>query len=84
MVSCRPNITTYVTTSDATWSICVLGTPVSCAKTDEPTEMQFAVENWRRALEECTRRKCTLAPPGEYNGLICAAAAMRFVATVTV
>jgi len=64
MVSCRPNITPYVTKSDATWSICVLGTPVSCAKTDEPTEMQFAVENWRRALKDCTRWKCTQVHTG--------------------
>ena len=31
--------------------------------------------------EPCIRRGCTLAPPDEYSGMICAAAAMRDVTT---
>ena len=34
--------------------------------------------------EPCNRWVCTLAPPGAYDGLICVAAAMRSVATITV
>jgi len=31
--------------------------------------------------EPCIRRGCTLAPPDEYSGMICAAVAMRDVTT---
>ena len=33
--------------------------------------------------EPCIVRRCTLAPPGEYNGMICAAVAILPVATIT-
>ena len=51
-------------------SVCVLDTLLSPPKTTEPVKMLFAGKTCGPS-EPCVRCRCTLAPPGEYNGLIC-------------
>ena len=64
------------------WSVCLLGTPVSSTKIAKQIEILLGGRLvWDH--ETIIRRRCTLAPSGEYNGSICAAAAMQPVTTIT-
>ena len=65
--------------------VCVFAllTIVIPAKTDEPIVMPLEGELARGPSKPRVRWGCTLAPPGEYNDLICAAVAMRAVTAIT-
>ena len=63
--------------------VCIVGHDCKPCKTDEPMEHLFE-ERLACAKTTCIRWKCTLAPPNEYDGLICVATMMRSVATVAV
>jgi len=63
---------------DVPWSVCVVIMSMSRARTTEPIEMLFGEGTLVGS------RNCALASFGEYDGSICAAAAMRAVFTITV
>jgi len=79
-----PDVVYCYTHRDVVWSMCVrlLVTPLSPAKTEEPLEMPFS-ERTHVAHEPCIRWSCTLAPHDEYDGSICATAAIRPLDTAT-
>jgi len=52
--------------------VCVFGTPVTFAKTTESVAMPFT-------RQDVGPKGCTLVPPGEYDGFICAAAVMQLL-----
>ena len=55
---------------------------VCYAKTVEPIEMLFGA-NSRVGPRNCGAMGCLLVPLGEYDKMVCAAAAVRAVATIT-
>ena len=73
---------------DVAWSVyvCWAQATIRPAKTDEQIEMPLWWTDSRRPKEPCIRGvHIGLAPPGEYDGLIyAAAAAMRAVAAIIV
>ena len=61
-------------------SVSLLSMTVDPAEMAEPTEMPF----WGQTHGGTGNYYYTLAPPGEYGGLICKVVAMQAVATITV
>jgi len=65
-------------------SECASVTTVGSGKVDKLIDMLFQEAAGYGPKElNSVRRGCALAPPGEYNGLICVAVVMRPVDTVT-
>ena len=53
-------------------------------KIAEPIKMLLGGGDSRKPKEPCIKSACTLSPLGQYDRSICAAAAIRAVATITV
>jgi len=81
--------TRLIATDGVAWSMC-LDIPVNPAKTGESIEMplgdggQTRVGPINRVSNRWCNRASVLAPPGEYDGMICEEAAMHTIATITV